>query len=208
MRAVVAAWPDSGGYLRAARELVDHPYHPTGISRSPLVLPHPDVPLGLAAPRWSREGPDLGSQEEVDYLWTTLIEGAPRPAWGSFGFADPDTGVGFAYASNRHGFHVWDDPRERAIRDVAFSRSAATLLVGDKLRSTPNRGGGVRGSPSRGSRPAKRAAFGSSYLLTHSKRMRPVRLQQTRQSPRMVGSRTCRVTSVTASQDQIGIARL
>jgi len=26
MRAVVAAWPDSGGYLLAARELVDHPY--------------------------------------------------------------------------------------------------------------------------------------------------------------------------------------
>lgn len=75
MRAVVAAWPDSGGYLRAARELVDHPYDPTGISKSPLVLPHPDVPLGLSAPRWSREGPDPGSQEEVDYLWTTLIEG-------------------------------------------------------------------------------------------------------------------------------------
>jgi len=28
MRAVVAAWPDSGGYFLTARKLVDHPYDP------------------------------------------------------------------------------------------------------------------------------------------------------------------------------------
>jgi CubicO group peptidase (beta-lactamase class C family) len=39
---------------------------------------------------------------------------------GSFGFADPDTGVGFAYVMNRLGFHLWSDPRELAIRQALF----------------------------------------------------------------------------------------
>jgi CubicO group peptidase (beta-lactamase class C family) len=39
---------------------------------------------------------------------------------GSFGFADPDTGVGFGYVMNRLGFHLCSDPRELAVRQALF----------------------------------------------------------------------------------------
>ncbi|MBO0865204.1 MAG: beta-lactamase family protein [Mycobacterium sp.] len=39
---------------------------------------------------------------------------------GSFGFADPDTGIGFGYVMNRLGFHLWSDPREIAMRQALF----------------------------------------------------------------------------------------
>ena len=39
---------------------------------------------------------------------------------GSFGFADPDTGTGFAYVTNKLGFHLISDPRELALRQALF----------------------------------------------------------------------------------------
>ena len=37
---------------------------------------------------------------------------------GSFGFADPDARLGYAYVTNRMDFYFFDDPREKALREA------------------------------------------------------------------------------------------
>jgi CubicO group peptidase (beta-lactamase class C family) len=49
-----------------------------------------------------------------------------RPgAGGSFAFADPAAEVSFAYAMNRMGLYLFDDPREKALRDAVYECVAA-----------------------------------------------------------------------------------
>jgi CubicO group peptidase (beta-lactamase class C family) len=42
-------------------------------------------------------------------------------AGGCFGMADPARQVGFAYITNKMGFRIFDDPRERACREAFYA---------------------------------------------------------------------------------------
>ena len=81
------------------------------------------------------EPPSLGTRDAVLHTDTMFSSGYMKPfpsfrfgtserAFGapglgvSFGYADPDTRTGFAYAPNKLGFYTWNDPREKALRDA------------------------------------------------------------------------------------------
>lgn len=46
-------------------------------------------------------------------------------AGGSFGFADPELGLGFAYGMNRMDYYLYDDPREKRLREAAVGCAKA-----------------------------------------------------------------------------------
>jgi CubicO group peptidase (beta-lactamase class C family) len=50
--------------------------------------------------------------------------GAPG-AGGSMGYADPATGIGYGYVTNRMGVHLHGDPRDAALRDALGSLASA-----------------------------------------------------------------------------------
>jgi CubicO group peptidase (beta-lactamase class C family) len=94
-------------------------------------------PETLAALARPAEPPTLSTLDQVLRVHTAYALGflKPSPAFsfgssassygtmgagGSFGFADPDVGLGFAYAPNKMGFHIWNDPREKALRDAVY----------------------------------------------------------------------------------------
>jgi CubicO group peptidase (beta-lactamase class C family) len=81
--------------------------------------------------------PTMGVRDKVMHFDTSYSLGLGKPtstfvfgssdraygwpgAGGSFGFADPETGVGFGYVMNKMRFAMLDDPRHVALRQALF----------------------------------------------------------------------------------------
>lgn len=78
----------------------------------------------MGVPSWMSLG-FLRPGPQLDWGSSRRAFGTPG-AGGSFGFADPDARLGFAYVMNNMEFHMFDDPREKALRD-AVHRSIERL---------------------------------------------------------------------------------
>ena len=91
----------------------------------------------LDALKTSAIPPTKGLRDKVLYVDSNFTLGFNKPspiclfgssinafgtpgAGGSFGFADPDTGIGYGYVMNKMGFHLVSDPRELALRQALF----------------------------------------------------------------------------------------
>lgn len=57
-------------------------------------------------------------------------------AGGSFAFADPDTRLGYAYVMNKMDFYMFDDPREKALRE-AVHQAVRRATVAEPVQAAP-----------------------------------------------------------------------
>ncbi|WP_163702428.1 serine hydrolase domain-containing protein [Mycolicibacterium sarraceniae] len=121
--------PSSNG-IGTARSVAK--YYGTAATGGDQIGLSADVVSALAAPAVPPSG---GLRDRVLNVTTNFALGFSKPLpqfrfgstdkafgtpgfGGSFGFADPDTGIGFAYVMNKLGFHLYSDPRELALRQA------------------------------------------------------------------------------------------
>jgi CubicO group peptidase (beta-lactamase class C family) len=95
------------------RELHATPKSPTGGSRDAILKMDTNYAFGFSRP-----------SRDMRFGYDRSAFGCPG-AGGCFGMADPVLQVGFAYITNKMGFRIFDDPRERACRE-AFYRCLAS----------------------------------------------------------------------------------
>jgi len=77
---------------------------------------------------------------------TPMFGSSPRAfgtpgAGGSFAYADPDARIGYAYVMNMTDFYMFDDPREKALRDAVYrvlstQPSAPAITAGSPAEDT------------------------------------------------------------------------
>ena len=77
--------------------------NPTSVSRDEVLLGDAYYSLGFRKPSPAF---DFGSS------------GRSFGIGGSFGFADPDAQIGYAYGMTRPGFRIFDDARSQSLRDA------------------------------------------------------------------------------------------
>jgi CubicO group peptidase (beta-lactamase class C family) len=70
----------------------------------------------MGVPSWMSLG-YLRPGPELSFGTSQRAFGTPG-AGGSFGFADPDSRLGFAYVMNNMDYYMFDDPREKSLRDA------------------------------------------------------------------------------------------
>jgi CubicO group peptidase (beta-lactamase class C family) len=86
------------------------------LTAPPEFVPPRDEILGVPAQYslgFLRPGPNIAFGSSARAF------GTPG-AGGSFGFADPEAHVGYAYVMNKMDFYLVDDPREKALRDAMY----------------------------------------------------------------------------------------
>jgi CubicO group peptidase (beta-lactamase class C family) len=113
--------------------------------------------LGITPKTWQEliapaQAPPRGPRDAVLKIDTLYSFGFSRPsrgmnfgagptafgcpgAGGCFGMADPELQLGFAYVTNKMGFRIFDDARERAVRDACY-RSVLHLKSRGRSRWT------------------------------------------------------------------------
>ena len=89
-------------------EMVSLPEPPSGGWRDVVIKVETAYSMGYSKP-----------YGDFRFGTTSRSFGTPG-AGGMFGFADPDAELGFAYAPNRLGVHLKDDPREQTLRDTVY----------------------------------------------------------------------------------------